>query len=154
MKDEYEDEKRFYSEELKNSDWEFLKEASEMFLIHAYSHLFHISQSTDKMAEHLGLDASEIRVLGDKEDRKRYSQFYLNLAIGLEFLLKSILLRKNERINTKKSNKKLNGEPNNNLNPEKTISFGSIIDRHLRKVFAELCKNTFEEIKDTLKLIN
>ena len=139
MKDEYEDEKRFYSEELKKSDWEFLKEASEMFLTHAYSHLFHISQSADKMAEYLGLDASEIRVFGDKEDRKRYSQFYLNLAVGLELLLKSILLKEGVKIH---------------LRPEKTISLGDVIEIHLKKIFPKLIETTFQEIKETLRLIN
>jgi len=149
IKEDLQEEKKFYSEELGKSDWKHLKEAGEMFLIHAYSHLFHISQVANKFAKLYGLEASRLEVFGDDEYTKRYSQFYLNLAVGLEILLKSILLRKGEKIN-----RKLQGNPNNNLDPEKTIQFGVIIDRHLKKVFPKLSKTTLEEIKDTLKLIN
>jgi len=149
IKQDFQEEKKFYSEELGKSDWKHLKEAGEMFLTHAYSHLFHISQSTNNFAKLYGFDASQVKVFGDDEYNKRYSQFYLNLAVGLEILLKSILLRKDVKIN-----QKLKGDPNNSLDPEKTIPFGVIIGRHLKKVFPKLSKSTLEEIKATLKLIN
>ncbi len=149
MKGEVEYEKQFYAEELKKSDWEPLKEASEMFLIHAYSHRFYISQAAYKFAERCGADPSQFEVFGDEEYKIRYGQFYLNLAVGLEILLKSILLKKGVRIN-----KPLKEDPNNGLDREKTISFGEIIDRHLKKVFPKLINDTREEIKDTLRLIN
>ncbi len=92
MKDEVEYERQFYSEELKKSDWKPLKEAGEMFLIHAYSHRFQISQVAYKFAKRYGADASQFEVFGDTDYKIKYSQFYLNLAVGLELLLKSILL--------------------------------------------------------------
>ena len=139
MKDELQDEKRFYAEELGGKDWKPLKKAGEMFLIHAYSHRFQISQNAYKFAERLGRDPSSIEVFGDDEYKIRYGQFYLNLAVGLELMLKSILLKKGIGIN---------------LDPEKTIPFGMLINNHLNKIFPELCKTDFEEINDTLKLIN
>ena len=139
MKDEVEYEKQFYSGELKKSDWEPLKEASEMFLMHTYSHRFQISQFAYKFAERYGADASQFEVFGGDEYKKRYRQFYLNLAVGLELLLKSILLKKGGRIN---------------LDPEKTISFGTLINNYLNRIFPKLGSTTRKEIQDTLKLIN
>ena len=149
MKEDLQEERKFYSDELGKSDWKPLKEAGEMFLIHAYSHRFHISQSAYKLAERYGADPSQFEVFGDEEYKIRYGQFYLNLAVGLEILLKSILLKKGIKIN-----RKLKDDPNNGLDPEKTISFGIIIDRRLKKVFPKLSNDTREEIKDTLRLIN
>ena len=139
MKDEVEYEKQFYSDELSKSDWEFLKEAGEMFLIHAYSHRFEISPVVYKLRERYGPSVPELEVFGDKEYKIKYGQFNLNLAIGLELLLKSILLKKGERIN---------------LGPEKTIPFSILINKYLSRIFPKLGKNTFEEIQDALKLIN
>ncbi len=149
MKDEIEYEKQFYSEELKRTDWKFLKEAGEMFLIHAYSHRFKISQIVYKLRERYGPSVPELEVFGGDEYDEKYSQFYLNLAVGLEILLKSILLKKGVKIN-----RLLKDDPGNNLNPEMTIQFGAIIDRHLKRIFSKLSKSSLEEIKDTLKLIN
>ena len=139
MKDELQDEKKFYTEELGKKDWKHLKEAGEIFLIHAYSHLFVISSRADKIAKIIGADASKFQVLFNDEYKIKYSQFYLNLAVGLELILKSILLRKGERIT---------------LSPEKTITLGTIIDKYFNKIFLNMGENTFEEIKNTLNLIN
>ena len=126
MEENLREEEGFYAEELVKADWERLKEASELFLIHAYSHLFETS-------------ATGWEVFGDTSDKIKYSQFYLNLAVGLELLLKSILLKKGKKIS---------------FNPERTIPFGQIIEKHLNRIFPKLGKTTFEEIKYTLKLIN
>lgn len=126
MKDELQYERKSYTEELRKRDWEYLKEASELFLIHAYSHLLETS-----------LEGYE--VFGDVHYTIKYSQFYLNLAVGLELLLKSILLRKGVKIN---------------LSPERTIQFRRIIEEHLSRIFPKLGENTLEEIKHTLELIN
>ena len=139
MEQDVQEERKFYSEELGKSDWKPLKEASEMFLIHAYSHRFHISQAALRFAERYGADPSQFEVLGGKEHTIRYGQFNLNLAIGLELLLKSILLKKGEMIN---------------LGQEKTILFSTLINKHLSRIFPKLGKNTLKEIQDTLKLIN
>ena len=139
MKDDLQHEKQFYSGELGKSDWKPLREASERFLIHAYSHRFHISQAAHKFAELYGADPSQVEVFGDEEYNIRYGQFYLNLAIGLELLLKCILLKQGERIN---------------LGSEKTILFSTLINKYLSRIFPKLGKSTFEEIQDTLKLIN
>ena len=45
IKNELQEEREFYAEELEEKDWEFLKEAGELFLIHAYTHLFQIPSS-------------------------------------------------------------------------------------------------------------
>jgi hypothetical protein len=68
IKDEIQEEEKFYAEEHKESDWVNFKDASELFLIHAYSHLFLNS-----------LDGFEI--LGNADYQIKYGQFYLNLAI-------------------------------------------------------------------------
>jgi hypothetical protein len=148
IKDELQEEEKFYSEELGKADWGPLKEASEMFLIHAYSHRFQISQSAYKLAERYGADPSQFEVSGDNEYKIRYGQFYLNLAIGLELLLKSILLKKGKKINRplKKSD--------SGLDQERTILFSVIIKEYLDKVFPQMSETTIEEIKLTLKLIN
>ena len=127
MKKDLENEKKFYAEELKKSDWKYLKEASEMYLIHAYSHKFHISQSAYKLGERIGLDPTHLDIIGDDEDKIRYSQFNLNLAVGLELLLKSIFLRKGKKIN-----QQFRGEKNDTLNPERTIQLGTIINYHMK----------------------
>jgi len=116
-----------------------LKEAGEIFLIHAYSHRFQISPVVYKLRERYGHSVPELEVFGDKEYKIKYGQFNLNLAIGLELLLKSIVLKKGERIN---------------LGPERTILFSTLINKYLSRIFPKLGKNTFEEIQDTLKLIN
>ena len=126
IEDELQYEKKIYTEELREEDWEYLKEASELFLIHAYSHLVETP-----------LEGYE--VFGDTSYTTKYSQFYLNLAVGLELLLKSILLKKGVKIN---------------LSPARTIQFGHIIGDHLGKIFPKLGENTLEEIKHTLELIN
>ena len=149
MKDEVEYERQFYSEELKESDWKYLKEAGEMFLIHAYFHRFKISRIVHKLRERYGPSVPELEVFGNDEYDEKYGQFYLNLAVGLELLLKSILLKKGKKIN-----RSLKGDPDSSLNPEMTISFGYIIDRHLKKIFPRLIEDSLEEIKDTLKLVN
>ncbi|MGB2815047.1 MAG: hypothetical protein WBC50_01490 [Dehalococcoidales bacterium] len=148
MKDEVEYEKQFYSGELKKPDWKPLKEAGVMFLIHAYSHRFQISQVAYKLAERYGADASQFEVFGDADYTMKYSQFYLNLAVGLELLLKAILLKKGEKVN-RLLTEKASGE----LDSEKTIMFGETINR-LTKIFPTLSSNTRDEIKDTLMLIN
>ena len=125
MKEELQYEKEFYAEELRRKDWEYLKESSELFLIHAYSHLFKTSPAG-------------YEVFGDTDYKIKYGQFYLNLAVGLELLLKSILLKKGVKIH---------------LEPEKTISFGVVITKHLKKIFPKLSETTFQEIKETLRLI-
>jgi len=149
IKQDLHDEKVFYSEELSKSDWMHLKEAGEMFLIHAYSHRFSISQIAYNIAERYGADPSQFEVFGDDDYKIKYGQFYLNLAVGLEIILKSVLLKRGAKIN-----QKLKNDPNDNLDPEKTISFREIIDKWLKKVFPKLSKTTLEEIKVTLKLIN
>ena len=120
------EEQEVYAEELRKKDWEYLKKSSEIFLIHAYSHLF-----KSPLAGY--------EVFGDTNYKIKYGQFYLNLAIGLELLLKSVLLKKGVKIN---------------LRPERTIQFSYIIEKHLNKIFPKLNKTTLEEIKDTLKLVN
>jgi hypothetical protein len=126
IKDEFQEEKDFYFEELNKKDWKRLRESSELFLVHAYSHLFKIPPAG-------------YEVFGDTDYKIKYSQFYLNLAIGLELLLKSILLKKGKKIS---------------FNPEKTIPFGQIIEKHLTTIFPKLTETTLEEIKYTLKLVN
>jgi cyclophilin family peptidyl-prolyl cis-trans isomerase len=159
IKEELKEEKKFYAEELGQKDWKYLKEASELFLIHAYSHLFITPSDTHEnfgesdyvipstLAEYNSMMGYE--VFGDINYVIKYSQFYLNLAVGLEILLKSILLKKSIKIN-----RKLKDGSNNSLDPERTMSFGDIIDKRLEKIFPHLNKTTHEEIKDTLKLIN
>jgi hypothetical protein len=126
IREELQEEEQFYAEELGKTDWEYLKRASELFLIHAYSHLF--ESPTDGH-----------EVFGDANYKIRYGQFYLNLAVGLELLLKSILLKKGIKIS---------------LDPKRTISFRKVVEYYLNKVFPKLCKATLEEIKDTLRLVN
>ena len=149
MKDEVEYERQFYSEELKKSDWKPLKEAGEMFLIHAYSHRFEISPVVYKLRECYGPSVPELEVFGDDEYKIKYAQFNLNLAIGLELLFKSILLKKGTKIN-----RQLKKGINYILNPERTISFGIIINEYLNEIFPKLSSTTVEEIKDILELIN
>ena len=137
IKDELQEEKEFYAEELKKRDCEYLKKSGELFLIHAYSHLFETP-------------LTGYEIFGDTNYKTKYGQFYLNLAVGLELLLKSILLKKGIKIN-----RPLKGGANNNLDPAFTITFGTVIKRYLNRIFTEqLSKTTLEEIKDTLELIN
>lgn len=126
IKDELQYERKIYAEELGKKDWEYLKKASEFFLVHAYTHLFE--------NQLIGYE-----VFGDKNYRIKYSQFYLNLAVGLELLLKSMLLMKGMKIN---------------LSPEKTETFSNIINRHLSKLFPRLSGTTIEDIRNTFKIIN
>lgn len=126
MEEELQYERKSYTEELQEKDWQYLKESGELFLIHAFSHLF----------ESILVD---YEVFGDTNYKIKYSQFYLNLAVGLELLLKSILLKRGVKIN---------------LNPERTIQFRRIIEKHLDKIFPRLRQNTLREIKHTLELIN
>jgi len=149
IEDELQEEKEFYAEELSKEDWKFLKEAGEMFLIHAYLHRFKISKVANKLAERYGGDPSQFEVFGDAEHKEKYRQLYLNLALGLEILLKSILLKKGEKINTP-----LKDDPENRLDPGRTIEFSTIINRRLKRIFPKLSKNTRQEIRDTLRLIN
>ena len=125
MEEELQYERKDYTEELKEKDWEYLKESGELFLIHAFSHLF--------------VPPVDYEVFGDTNYKIKYSQFYLNLAVGLELLLKSILLKRGVKIN---------------LSLERTIQFSRIIEKHLDKIFPGLTQNTIEEIKHTLELIN
>ncbi len=150
MKHEFQYEKQFYSGELRKSDWKPLKEAGEMFLIHAYSHLFKTSVVSDKIAELIGDSDLRFEVIGDDEYEIKYGQFYLNLAVGLELIFKSILLRKGIQVNRLLRKR----SADNILDPEQTISFRTIINEHLRSVFPKLSNDTMEEIKDTLRLIN
>lgn len=126
MEEELQYERKSYAEELEEKDWQYLKESGELFLIHAFSHLFEVPPVGHE-------------VLGDTNYNIKYSQFYLNLAVGLELLLKSILLKRGVKIN---------------LSPERTIQFGRIIEKHLDKIFPRLSQNTLKEVKHTLELIN
>lgn len=118
-------ERKYYAEELRKKDWEYLKDSSEVFLTHAYSHLFETFAARE--------------VFGDTNYKIRYSQFYLNLAVGLELLIKSVLLKKGIKIN---------------LGPERTIQFGHIIRKYLNRIFPRLGKTTLEDIKNVLELIS
>jgi len=133
MEEMLQEEQKVYAEELKGTDWRYIKEASDLFLIHAYSHLF---------------ESHSEEVFADKNYTKRYSQFNLNLAVGIELLLKALLLKKGVEINLPLKNG-TSGE----IDPEKTISLRAAIDR-LNKIFPHLSKTTLEELKNTLKLIN
>ena len=126
MKDELEYERAQYREDLLPNDWQYLLEESELFLVHAYTHLFKVS---DKGYE----------VLGDVDNRLKYSQFYLNLAVGVELLLKAILLKKGLNINHNKI---------------KTYQFSEIIENQLKCIFPKLKDNTIEDMRTTLKLLN
>ncbi len=126
MEEELQYERKSYAEELKKKDWQYLKESGELFLIHAFSHLFEVPP--------VGYE-----VFGDNNYKIKYSQFYLNLAVGLELLLKSILLKRGVKIS---------------LSPERTIQFRRIIEKYLDKIFPTLRQNTLKEIKHTLELIN
>jgi len=126
IEEELQYEKKFYAEELKEEDWKYLKESGELFLIHAFSHL-------------LEVPLVDYEVFGDTNYHIKYSQFYLNLAVGLELLLKSILLKRGVKIN---------------LSPERTIQIGYIIEKYLDKIFPWLSQNTLKEIKHTLEIIN
>lgn len=136
IKSNLQEEQESYAEELRKEDWKYLKESSELFLTHAYSHLFKPYPAG-------------YEVFGDTDYKIKYSQFYLNLAIGLELLLKSILLKKGTKIN-----RPLKKGTDNDLNPALTISFGDLINNHLNKIFPKLNAATREEIKGTLKLVN
>ena len=149
IESQLQEEREFYAEELRKRDWKFLKEAGEMFLIHAYSHRFKISQSAYKFAERYGGDPAQFEIFGDDEYKEKYRQFYLNLAVGLEILLKSTLLKKGIKINKPRKNR-----IDNDFDPASTISFGNVIEEHLDKIFPKLSETTLEEIKDTLRLIN
>jgi hypothetical protein len=149
MEEELEYERKFYSEELGKEDWKQLKKAGELFIIHAYTHLFEIPQLAYRFAEKLGIDASQINIAFDDEYDIKYRQFNLNLAVGLEILLKSLLLKKGLKIN-----QKIKDEPNNSLDPEKTIQFSTIINKRLKRILPKLSKSTIKEIQDTLRLIN
>lgn len=78
-------------------------------------------------------------LLGSDEHKTKYSQFYLNLAVGLELLLKSILLQKGIRVN---------------LTVKRTMQFSHIIERYLDRILPGLSINTLNEMKATLMLIN
>jgi hypothetical protein len=136
LKDDIREEEKFYAEAHKLSDWKHLKEASELFLIHAYSHLF------------LGSE-NGFEIFGNADYKRKYGQFYLNLAIGLELLLKAIMLKQAMKIN-----KLLKNKEGVQINPEKTLYFSEIIDKHLTNILSNLDAVTIEGIKDTMKLVN
>ena len=73
------------------------------------------------------------------EDKTKYGQFYLNLAVGLELLLKSILLKKGIEVN---------------VTVKRTMQFSYIIEWHLDRILSGLSTNTLSEMKTTLNLIN
>ena len=133
IKDIIKEEEKFYSEEYKSSDWVYLKDASELFLIHAYTHLF------------LGSE-NRFEIIGDVDYLRKHRQFYLNLAIGLELLLKSIMLKQEMPINKQM---KLNGEIH--LDKEKTLQFSEIIKNNIANIFSNIDQLDLEELKDTLK---
>ena len=126
IKEELDYEAELYAEKLLKKDWRYMKEEAELFLIHAFSHLFEISAK--------GYD-----LLGSDEHKTKYSQFYLNLAVGLELLLKSILLKKRIGVN---------------INGKRTRQFSYIIEHHLNGILSGLSANTLSEVKATLMLIN
>ncbi|MFC1947243.1 hypothetical protein ACFLXY_04900 [Chloroflexota bacterium] len=126
IEDELKYERSVYAEELHRSDWLFFEENAETFLIHAYRHL-------------LDEPSYENYILGSYEERTQYNQFYLNLAIGLELLLKSILLKKSVNVNLKNY---------------RTLQFGNIISEYMEKILPKLSLSTIDEIKTTLMLIN
>jgi len=136
LKDDFQEEERFYAEAYKSSDWTYLKDASELFLIHAYSHLF------------LGSE-NGYEILGNADYRRKYGQFYLNLAIGLELLLKAIMLKQEMAIN-----KPLKNKAGIQLNTGETLSFRKIIEKSLNDILSNLDEMTIEEIKYTLRLVN
>jgi hypothetical protein len=156
MKEQLEEEKEFYREVLEAKDWKYLKKAGELFLIHAYYHLFGVPSSNventftyndiaSKSIENY-VEMQEPEIFGDAHYLTKYSQFHLNLAIGLELILKSALLKTGEKIN--KTDRK------GNISPSGTISLGDVIERYLNKLLNNLNEETREEIKDTLLLIN
>lgn len=118
------EEKEFYAEESKKKDWEFIKRSGEMFLIHAYYHLFE--------------DLVDSNVIDTKNYNLKHTQFYLNLAVGTELLLKSIFLKKRLSIDKGASRSK---------------SFSEIINE-LDRIFPQLSISTLDELKNTLRLIN
>ncbi len=126
IEEELDYEAKLYAEELLKEDWPYIKEEAELFLIHAFSHLFETS-------------VKGYEVLGSDEHKTKYSQFYLNLAVGLELLLKSILLKKGIGVNRTVT---------------RTIPFSRIIERHLDGILSGLSTNTLSEMKATLMLIN
>jgi hypothetical protein len=136
IKDEIQDEENFYTEEYKDADYVYLNESSELFLVHAYTHLlFNLNNGFE--------------IFRDTNYQIKYGQFYLNLAIGLELLLKSILLKQGKPIN-----KPLKNKSEIKLNPELTLQFREIINKHLDEILPRLDETTLEEIKDTLRLVN
>jgi len=149
MQEDFREEEKFYSGQLEKSDWKHLKKASELFLVHAYLHLFEILEVANKIFGSSDIDTSRVRVFGDDQDTIKYQQYYLNLAVGLELLCKSILLRKGIKINipVKKAT-------HLTLDSDRTISFGTIISEHLRDIFPTLIDDTVKEIEYTLRLIN
>ena len=126
IEEELDYEGKFYAEELLKEDWHYIEEEAELFLLHAFSHLFEIP-------------VKGYELLGSDEHKVKYSQFYLNLAVGLELLLKSILLKKSIRINR---------------SVKKTMQFSYIIEHYLDKILPRLSINTLNEMKTTLMLIN
>lgn len=45
MKKDIHEEENFYSEELGQTDWKYLKDSSEVFLEQAYSHMLQVPQN-------------------------------------------------------------------------------------------------------------
>jgi hypothetical protein len=92
---------------------------------------------------------NRFEIIGDVDYLRKHRQFYLNLAIGLELLLKSIMLKQEMPINKQM---KLNGEIH--LDKEKTLQFSEIIKNNIANIFSNIDQLDLEELKDTLKLIN
>ena len=83
-KQEIEDLKKEYKKILKKEDYKILNQRSETFLLHAMKHL--ITQKSESIE------------FPSTEWETKITQYYLNLAIGLELLLKSALLKNDVNI--------------------------------------------------------
>jgi hypothetical protein len=143
IKEELRYEKKLYDEVITQRDWKYLKVSADLFLGHAYEHLLKVHSSRLKVFRDTEWDTKyKMEIFGDTEWDTKYNQFHLNLAVGLELLLKSILLKKGIKINTKQG---------------RTIPLGAIINKendYLCSIFPRLKQGSLNEIRHTFELIN
>lgn len=132
-KDDLNDLKKEYERASDKNDFLILHRRAENFLLHSMEHLFSAPQEI---------------YLTSPEWETKVTQYYLNLAIGLELILKSALLKNGKKIS--RFNKKKNEESD-----EYTIPFSLVIDKiNEIKEFEDVDTKDLDEIKNCLRILN
>lgn len=125
MKEELEEEEKFYNEEPTEKHFENIRKAGESLIEHACDHMSGLKPT---------------RLASDGEPVDTYAQLYLNLSMGLELFLKSEFIKRKINIVYRKKKNKLY-----------TMSFREIIE-NLGKIL-DVDEEDLDEIKVTLNLI-